>query len=250
MAPFEPVPEARRLAGRDLVVRYVAVGDDDDSALTHVLRQLTAGEQAHAARFRFAKDQLGFALGRVLARKTLSRYGRPPPGGWQFTWNRYGKPELLAPPPGAPLRFNISHCAGMVTVGLTLGRDIGIDVESVTRTGAGAEIARSCFAVEEVRVLDSLPEAQRQSAFVATWTLKEAYVKAKGMGLSIPLADFSIALDPPRISFAPRLADDDRHWFLWQENPTPLHCLAVAARRQPGEELRVCRREVRLDALI
>jgi 4'-phosphopantetheinyl transferase len=214
-----------------------------------VLPKLPPGEQAHAARYRFVKDRLAFALGRVLVRSTLSHYDRAPPGGWQFVWNSHGKPELYPSPDRLPFRFNISHCEGLVTAAFALGRDIGVDVEAVARCGARVAVANSCFAREEVRAIEVLPEAQRQSAFAAIWTLKEAYVKARGLGLSIPLADFLIALDPPRISFSARLADDGNRWFLWQEDPTPGHVLAVAARRQPDEPLKMCVREVALECL-
>jgi 4'-phosphopantetheinyl transferase len=239
-----------RVASGDVVVRYVSVGDDDEPALPRMLPQLTTGERDHAARFRFTRDRLAFALGRVLVRRTLSQFSSPPAGGWQFASNTYGKPELTGSPGAPPLRFNISHCAGMVTAAFALGRDIGVDVESVARSSAGAEIARTCFAPEEIRAIESLPERQQQLAFVSIWTLKEAYVKAIGMGLSIPLADFAIGLNPPVITFSPRLADDDSRWFLWQDHPTAGYCLAVAARRRPGEELRMCIREVGLDVLL
>ena len=250
MVPPEPAVATRRLAGRDLVIRYVAVGDRDQSALPRMLPQLTAGEQRRAAGFRFAADRLAFALGRILVRNTLSHYAPTPPGGWQFIENAYGKPGLDEPVQDAPIRFNISHCRGMVTAGFALGRDIGVDVEPVDRTGSGVEIARSCFMRDEVRAIESLPEEQRQPAFVATWTLKEAYVKATGLGLSIPLADFAVGLDPPRLSFSPRLADHDGNWFLWQAHPTPRHCLAVAARRRPAEELSVSVDDVALEVLM
>jgi len=243
-----------RLASDDVVVRYVSVGDDDgeggEPALARMLPQLTTGERDHAARFRFTRDRLAFALGRVLVRRTLSQFGTAPTGGWQFASNAYGKPELTGSPGAPPLRFNISHCAGMVTAGFALGRDIGVDVEPVARSGAGAEIARTCFAAAEIREIESRPERQRQLAFVSIWTLKEAYVKAMGMGLSMPLADFAIGLDPPAIAFSPGVADHDSGWFLWQDQPTAGHCLAVAARRRPGEELRMCVREVALDVLL
>jgi 4'-phosphopantetheinyl transferase len=133
---------------------------------------------------------------------------------------------------------------------VALGRDIGVDVETVNRSSAAAEIAASFFARDEVLAIAALPAAQQQLAFTMTWTLKEAYIKACGLGLSIPLADFAIAVNPPRISFSPRRIDDDSGWLLWQDQPTPRHVLAVAARRQPDEQLRLQVLEVPLQWLI
>jgi 4'-phosphopantetheinyl transferase len=238
------------LDSREIVVRYVSVADRHESALARLLPRLTAAEQTRAGRFRSAQDRLAFALGRGLVRTTLSQYDIAPPDGWQFVWNTHGKPELVPSSDRAPLRFSIAHCAGMVAVGVALGREIGVDVESVDGSRSATAIAHSCFTPDEVRIIESLPLAEQPSAFVAVWTLKEAYVKACGLGLSIPLADFSIALDPPRLSFSPRLVDDDQLWWLWQTNPTPWHYLAVAARRQPDEQLTVNVREIDLDLLM
>src|SRR5947209_13180911 len=146
------------LCSRELQVRYVRTGSRDVEWLSRLAPKLTPDEQTRAGRFLFAKDRLAFAVGRALVRQTLTQHAAEPSGGWQFVCNPHGKPELRPGPATPPVHFNISHCAGMVAAAFAWEREIGVDVECVDRGGATAEIARSYFAPEEVRVLESLPE--------------------------------------------------------------------------------------------
>jgi 4'-phosphopantetheinyl transferase len=122
-------------------------------------------------------------------------------------------------------------------------------VEALDRRAAAPEIARSHFAPDETRFLESLPEGERPRAFLALWTLKEAYIKARGMGLSIPLADFAFTLEPLRIAFSPHIEDQPSNWFFQQSSLAPAHVLALAVEREPEEELSVHVREVGLESL-
>lgn len=238
-----------RLASCDLLVRYVNTGSGDEDAFARLRPQLTPDELARAARLHFARDRVAFAVGHVLVRRTLSEQPSAPPSGWPFVCNAHGKPELQPSEGGTQWRFNISHCAGMVMTGFGLDRDIGVDVESVDRFGAGLEIARFCFAPEEVRAIESAPEQEQRATSAAFWTLKEAYIKARGLGLTIPLADFAIDLDSMRISFSARIADRADCWLLWRDQVGPSHVLAVAAGRRPEEQLRMRVEEVALESL-
>jgi 4'-phosphopantetheinyl transferase len=101
-----------------------------------------------------------------------------------------------------------------------------------------------------VPLIQSLPDEQRRPAFFDLWTLKEAYVEARGLGFSIPLVDFAFAFDPIRIAFSPRIADHPANWFFWQDRLSPSHVLAIAARRQPDEHLGLRVREVALESLL
>ena len=169
-------------------------------------------------------------------RRLLSEHRPAPPGGWRFLLNPYGRPEL--PDPGdPPLRFSLSHCRGCVAAACVAGREIGVDVERVDRECDFAGIARSSFAPEESDVVQASEGAARRRVFFEYWTLKEAYIKARGMGLSLPLAEFSFTFDPPRIRFGARLADDSERWRFWQADPVPGCRLAAAATCEGGEEI-------------
>ncbi|HEX4274406.1 MAG TPA: 4'-phosphopantetheinyl transferase superfamily protein [Bryobacteraceae bacterium] len=203
--------------------------------------RLTDSERARANRFRFHRDRLAFVFGRALVRSTLSRNAPTPSGGWIFETNTYGKPAAFAPSRTEALRFNISHSSGLLAAAFARGRHVGIDIEPLNRE-AHLHIARDAFAPAEISFLNSLPTDRRSAAFFHLWTLKEAYVKARGMGLSIPLTAFAFSFDPTSIWFDPMqpetVGQDPDRWFFHQEIVRE-QVLAVAADCEPNEQLRV-----------
>jgi len=113
-------------------------------------------------------------------RTTLSRYAAVKPADWQFINNAHGRPELLDRPANAPdLRFNISHTDGLIACAVTIGREVGVGVEQVSRR-LSHDVAGRHFAPGEVNDLRRLPEDEQQRVFFDYWTLKEAYSKALG----------------------------------------------------------------------
>jgi 4'-phosphopantetheinyl transferase len=207
---------------------------------------MSADEHARMARFVFDRDRRAFLLTRALVRTTLSRYAPVAPAAWRFIANVHGRPEILDRPPGVPdLRFNISHTDGLIACAVTIGREVGVDVERTSRH-VEHDIAGRFFAPAEVTDLRALPGDEQPRAFFDYWTLKEAYIKARGFGLALPLGDFAFKLNPPHppaIAFEPALDDDPATWQFLQEWPTPEHRLALAIRRE-GDDLPVRIREV------
>jgi 4'-phosphopantetheinyl transferase len=219
-------------------VRYVFTGDVGDEEYASLLPKLSPDEQSRARQFLFLKDRIAFAVGRALVRSMLSKFTDRAPTTWRFQQNSHGKPEI-APAQGIPdLRFNLSHSAGIVVAAFSLGRrDIGIDVENLEGKPDYLDVARSQFSTAEIELLESLSGQHQRHAFLALWTLKEAYAKARGVGLSISLSDFAFSLDPPAISFSIASPHGPDDWFFLQNNPSASHIMAVAARRRPGEAL-------------
>lgn len=219
-------------------VRYVLPAQAGEAEYAALLRKLPLDEQALAARFLHLRDRLAFAIGRVLARSMLSHYAAEPIGDWRFERNRYGKPAIVRDAETPDLRFNISHCAGAVVVAVAHEHEVGVDVELLDEGKADClELAREHFTASEVDLLKGLPTAQQQRAFLALWTLKEAYLKARGTGLSEPLSEVSFRLDPPSIvSSATDLNRADR-WFFAQEQLPSQHLLAIAAERHSEETI-------------
>jgi 4'-phosphopantetheinyl transferase len=203
-------------------------------------------EHERMARFVFEKDRHAFLLTRALVRTMLSGYTTIGPADWRFIANAYGRPEILDRPPGVPdLRFNISHTNGLIACAVTVGREIGVDVEDIGRH-LTHDVAGRHFARREVDDLRKLPEDQQRRVFFDYWTLKEAYIKARGLGLALPLGDFAFRLNPPNppaIAFEPALEDDPATWQFLQAWPTPQHRLALAVRRT-GADLPVRIRDV------
>jgi len=202
---------------------------------------LTNDEHERMARFVFDRDRRAFLLTRALVRTTLSRYAGVAPGDWRFIANVHGRPEILDRPAGVPdLRFNLSHTEGLIACAVAIGREVGVDVEHTSRH-LTHDVAGRFFAPAEVTDLRSLPADEQPRVFFDYWTLKEAYIKARGFGLALPLADFAFKLNPPNppgISFEPALEDDPKTWQFLQDWPTERHRLALAVRRE-GTDLPV-----------
>jgi 4'-phosphopantetheinyl transferase len=183
---------------------------------------------------RFTSDRRGreYVFAHALVRAALSRFApEVPPTAWRFARNRNGRPFISRPQNLEPLHFSLSHTDGLVACAVSRCERVGIDVEAIDRPASHLEIARTFFSSSELADLLSLPSARQKDRFFDYWTLKEAYTKARGMGLQLPLDAFSIHLAPdgkPGISFSPDLSDDPEHWCLSRFSPTPRHRLAVA----------------------
>jgi 4'-phosphopantetheinyl transferase len=201
----------------------------------HDYRRLLSIEEARRAeRFLQPDDAMRFVIGRTLARTMLSRYADVQPRDWLFVIDAYGRPELAARPAHAPdLRFNLTHTAGLVACAVTVGREVGVDVEHVSRM-ITHDVPERFFSPREVADLRALPDADQQAIFFDYWTLKESYIKARGLGLALPLRHFTFLRYPdraPAIDFAPELSDEPASWQFAQFWPTPEHRMAVAVRR-------------------
>jgi 4'-phosphopantetheinyl transferase len=203
--------------------------------LEGLARVLHTDERARAARYVREADRRRSVAARALLRVSLSRDAQVRPDDWRFIENRYGRPQLAEVPAGAEdLRFNVSHTDGLIAVTVARGRDVGVDVECTERT-LSYEIPERFFAPDEVRDLRARPTAEQPEAFFDYWTLKEAYIKARGMGLALPLHGFAFHLRPgapPRIAFTPDIPDDPSRWQFVQARPGPRHRLAVAVERR------------------
>ncbi|MDQ5908358.1 MAG: 4-phosphopantetheinyl transferase [Pseudomonadota bacterium] len=165
-----------------------ALSSDQESRL---LDLLTAAERARHARFHFARDRRQYLWVHALLRLALSCYIPRPPESWVFVTNAYGKPALSGDGP----RFNLSHAEGLVVCALADEVELGVDVERQDRRGDWEALARRWLAAEEQDELEKLPVTERSMAFLRLWTLKEAYAKAVGLGLSLPLDEFAVRVE-------------------------------------------------------
>jgi len=197
---------------------------------------LDAKEREKQRRFRFERHQRQYLVSHALVRLTLSRYAPVAPQAWTFETNAYGRPEVQGEW-GTKLRFNLSHTDGMALVAVGTGAELGADVEDGWREGETVGIANHYFAASEVATLRALPPERHRERFFEYWTLKEAYIKARGAGLSLPLDQFGFHLEPgqaPRISFDPRMGDQPEAWQFVQLRPSERHQAAVALKRARG----------------
>lgn len=235
-------PESGPLSAREVHVWYV-LSDDVSNArvLSRYAAMMSPEERARHDRFVFAKHRHQFVVTRGVVRTLLGRYLAIEPAACAFVANHYGRPAVVPGPSGRRVEFNVSHTNGLVACAIARVPEVGVDVEDIGRALPGCDIAARYFSATEARTLSDMPHAARTSRFFDYWTLKEAYIKARGMGLSLPLNGFSMHLDdggPPRISFAATIDDDSSSWQFAQFDPTPTHRLAVAVRRH-GPDLTI-----------
>lgn len=215
------------LVDPDLLARYVA--------------WMNPEEAARQARFLFERHRQQFLVARALVRSTLSRYAALEPAQWRFVTNQWGRPDVDPEHGLGDLRFNLSHTDGLVAVAVARG-ELGVDVEDTWRRSHTDQIAEHFFAPAEVAALRALPQERQHGRFFDLWTLKEAYIKARGMGLAISLHHFAYTLDPgPAISLAidRELGDKAEGWQFHLEAPTERHRLALAVRFPGGERAQI-----------
>ncbi len=209
----------------------------DDPAVTarqnDYLVLMTAEELARYRRFAFEKDRQLFLVARTLLRTVLSQYAAVAPAAWEFQQTDKGKPFLAAHAAVPPLQFNVSHSDTVAVCAVTLGHEVGVDVESANRP-ADPRVARRVLSPAELEQFLAGTEEQQRALFFRYWTLKESYAKAIGMGLSLRLSEFSFTLPDhaaPLIEFSPSSTDSPDSWQFHQQRIAPHHFLAVAVRR-------------------
>jgi 4'-phosphopantetheinyl transferase len=159
-------------------------------------RILSEAELKRARRFRFERDCSHFIVAHGLLRIILSRYVGVEPSRLCFCNNLYGKPALVASSAQAAVRFNLSHSEGLVLYAIARDREVGIDLERIQTDFAFEQIGEQFLSPREAAELDALPTCLRREALLTWWTRKEAFVKARGQGLSMPLDQFSVSLAP------------------------------------------------------
>jgi 4'-phosphopantetheinyl transferase len=153
---------------------------------------LSPDELSRADRFRSPWCDR-FVAGRGQLREILALYLDTDPRAVAFAYAPSGKPALAGK---GKVRFNLSHSASEAVLAIARGRELGIDLERIREDVECEGIARGFFSPAETAALMALPSTARRQGFFRCWTRKEAFVKAKGEGLSIPLADFDVSLDP------------------------------------------------------
>jgi 4'-phosphopantetheinyl transferase len=217
---------------------FVADATDPHTAsewLAQALAWMTADERVRFDRFRHDADRQMFALGRLMARRLVGDALGIEPTAWTWREGPHGRPEIDRPV--SDLHFNLSHSAGVVICALARTRAIGVDVEHLARrTPDPAIVPRYCSPAESA---DVMTYGDRWcDRFLTYWTLKESYVKARGMGISLPLSDISFRLEErgARVTFERSLAGTDDRWAFHLWHPRPGHLAAVAAAIGDGPE--------------
>jgi 4'-phosphopantetheinyl transferase len=228
--------------GGDVHLWSTAVSElEDPEQIAAAWAVLSTSEKQHAGRFHFERDRSAFLASRSLRRRALSHYAAVDPGLWQFTVNEHGRPRIASPVLDETLEFNCSKSVDVVICAVTRGIPVGVDIERVDRR-VPQGIAEATFAASEKAALAALPQHEQGKRFYTYWTLKESYLKARGLGLSLPLDPiaFSVA-DSPRLggNLAFSVANDCGVWQFTLLAPTPSHIAAVCVSGRGGPDPQV-----------
>jgi len=223
-------------------------GEMAEAPLTNMHELLTEPERRQQTRFYFADDRKRYLVTRALVRTVLSRYAAVAPSDWTFSPNAYGRPAIANHcQDAAGLSFNISHTRGLIALAVGRHRELGVDVENLVARDVSIDIADHFFSPVEVAELAGVPRERSQDRFFEYWTFKESYIKARGMGLSLPLDKFSFLFPHERavrIAIDAELGDDEARWSFWQYRPSAEYLLALCAERLKEKATVVTMRKV------
>jgi 4'-phosphopantetheinyl transferase len=191
---------------------------------------LSTDELRRQSRFRFARDRHRFLVSHGLVRQVLSTYWPIAPQHWFFALGDHGKPEIDNP--GVPaLRFNLTHTAGLSACMVTLDDDCGIDAEYVREREHAKGVARRMFSPAECAELEARTGAAYLQYFFESWTLREAYVKARGIGIAYPTHKLLFSRQGNKeiaVEFHADIDDNSRDWYFELFRPTARHVMAAA----------------------
>jgi 4'-phosphopantetheinyl transferase len=202
-----------------------------DSTVQTFERVLSAQEVTRANKFLFPEHRRSFVIARGVLRHLLASYTAASPSDLHFSYGDQGKPSLQS---GIPVRFNLSHSGDLGLYAFTMNRELGVDIEQHRRMIDLEQIARHFFSEGEVRDLLSVSGPVRETAFYQCWTRKEAFVKAIGEGLSIPLRDFRVSLLPGQLASLMAIpAKHNRQWTMYDVTPCDGYSAAVVVEGEP-----------------
>lgn len=233
----------RPLAAGEAHLYFMRIGGLDEPPPS-LYALLDPAERARCARYVFMSNRIESTAARALVRSALSRYAAIAPADWTFRTGEHGKPELAGPAGAPPLSFNVSHTQGLVACLVAGGCAVGVDVEFLGRRSDIALLARRCLSAAEQEALWALPEPAQRQRFLVHWTLKEAYLKARGIGIGLPLREITLLADdepaipagpPTRFALGPGVGDTPERWQLGRCQLTAEHLGAFAIERTAGE---------------
>ena len=214
--------------------------EDFDGSYDHLLAELPAEEQQRATRFRIDAARHRFVLGRTVLRRHLSTSLGMDPKALAFSTSDRGKPHLASSDIDDPPYFNLSH-SGNVVVLVVASVDVGVDVESLREIPNAERMAGRVFSRGEQTLINDLDEATRNRSFLRIWTQKEAYLKATGLGVGMPLREVETEPDPeapPRLLAVAGDREEATRWTLLEAEVPGAVCIVAARGQMPTLEVR------------
>ncbi|MBZ5678116.1 MAG: 4'-phosphopantetheinyl transferase superfamily protein [Acidobacteriia bacterium] len=237
----------RELGPSQIHLWQYPIGDPPDARhLARAMTLLSDAEKNRCAAFHMEKHAAEYALSHAMLRLALSEYAPVRPEQWQLLTGEKGKPEIAAPALDTPLCFNLSHTDGFAVCVAGRFRHLGVDVENMNRRTSHQELAQRFFAPAESEYLRSLPPSLQREAFFRIWTLKEAYIKADGRGLSIPLDSFCFRFpteNPAQVALESNAQSNPDHWSFFEFRHGEDYRISIGAKGPASGTLQVLRLE-------
>jgi 4'-phosphopantetheinyl transferase len=226
------------MAGAEDAIEVVvtALNGRAAAACDSAAKLLSEGERQRAARFARERDRRRYIVARAELRRLLGARLHERPEAIEFVYGRRGKPALAPRFAASGLRFNLSHCEDVAVYAFARAREVGVDVEVVRPLPDADGIAARFFSRNENLAYLALASADRSQGFFNCWTRKEAFIKALGGGLHIPLRRFEVSLapgEPARLLRVGRRPGDRCGWRLIGLQPAPGLTGAVVVRAPP-----------------
>jgi 4'-phosphopantetheinyl transferase len=213
----------------------------DNSVLADFRAMLSAQERRQCDRFHFPQDSHRYLVSHAMLRQVLSGYTELAPADLRFSRSTHGRPEIAnSDIPG--IRFNLTHTRGFAACIVTQSNECGIDAEKLDSRHHMTGIAQRMFSEEEHHQLEQLNGAELAEAFFSRWVLREAFVKAKGIGISYPTRKLHFDIqddDEIRVRFDPGLDEGDSYWQFRLLRPTEEHITAIALRSDSPTNFRI-----------
>ena len=225
-------PSSPKLSTDDLHIWRVSL-DQTDGRVQELWQIISDDERRQAGRFHFDRDRRRYIVRRGMLRLIIGDYIDMAPSRLQFFSGNRGKPYLKPHLGDFPLQFNSTHSKEIALYAFTCDREIGIDVEYVRDLPDAEQIALATFSSLENKMLQSLPEDQRQEAFYNCWVRKEAYIKAIGNGLYHALDRFDVSLapgEPARLVSVEGSAEQASYWWMISLNPEDGYVAALVVK--------------------
>ena len=222
--------------------QYPIGAPPDARHLAHAMTLLSHAEKKRCAAFHLEKHGAEYAVSHAMLRLALSQYAPVRPEEWQFLTREKGKPEIAGPALDPPLWFNLSHTDGFAVCVAGRVRQLGVDVENMSRKTSHEELAKRFFAPAEHEYLRTLPPNLQRDAFFRIWTLKEAYIKADGRGLSIPLDSFHFRFStdsPAQVTLESNAESNPSAWSFFEFQPGPDHRISIGVKNPEHGTLQV-----------
>jgi 4'-phosphopantetheinyl transferase len=214
----------------DVLVAVFTADDEgmDAEKWTRLRSWLQPEEVSRADSYKDMEARAAFLIGRGMARAMLAEVTGIAPADWRFIEGPHGRPEIASP--DTPYRFNLAHSHGVIACAVAKDRDVGVDVEFLDRPDSSQDVAKRVCSEDELADIEAAPDEGRKERFLVYWTLKEAYLKARGLGISVHLGDVAFTVNEGEPKFVPAgsLAGADTRWHFRLAQPGPRHLMAVA----------------------